>query len=98
MANQSLDDVYDDPDNVLTESDSLKPMDNGLEADQLAEVSQTPYLPEREIYKDDSRGPLIDVDPDANPETNNGNMDSSDLDANRLSSTNESPDGMTVSE
>lgn len=94
------DDVYNDPDNILTNDDTVEPLPSNIPEKAAEQPSTTPFLPEKQIYPQDSRGPILEVDPEASPDSNSGTQDNSgsDLDASRLSNTNESPDGMTASE
>jgi hypothetical protein len=61
MADSSLDDVYDDPDNILADDDDV----NGaveLPEDEEADPSQSIYVPEKHTTDLDDRGDIDELE------------------------------------
>lgn len=62
MADSSLDDVYDDPDNILAEDDDAVNGAAELPDDETDDLSQSIFVPEKDTTDLDDRGPIDELE------------------------------------
>lgn len=78
MATPQSDDVYNDPNNILADTDDTVSGSVELSVDEEGNLSQSILTPEKTAPGDD-RGPITELEPAA------GNEDTTDPDSSRLS-------------
>jgi hypothetical protein len=82
MADNTSDDVYDDPDNILADTDDTVAGGTELPDGEQADLSQSIYKPE---LGDDDRGPIDNLEEadegDAHDEMSDGHPEDSDADS-----------------
>ncbi|HSH55582.1 MAG TPA: hypothetical protein VK983_02015 [Candidatus Limnocylindrales bacterium] len=89
MADNTADDVYDDPDNILADDDDTVNGAVELPQDMKDNPSQSIFLPEKD--PNDERGNLEEVDPKEGEESDEAFSDHAedmDPDSNRLGDVN----------
>lgn len=91
MADNTSDDVYDDPDNILANTDDTVNGASELPDGEADDPSQSIYLPEKD--PNDERGNLEEVDPsgdeaETNDEAFGDHAEDMDPDADRLGDVN----------
>lgn len=62
MADSSLDDVYDDPDNILANEDDSVSGATELPADEQDDISQSIFVPEKHTTDLDDRPPIDELE------------------------------------
>lgn len=80
------DDVYDDPENILSDDDSVDGAAPVLRDDETDEMSQTPFMPEKDTgVPGEDRGAIDELGVQNDPYVDSqDDADAEDVDADRL--------------